>query len=100
MPRESALQASVIEYLRGRDTYVYNAGGSASSAKGTADLLVCYKGRFLALELKRPDGSYGETRQQAIRRGQVVKAGGASAVVASIGDVATVLRQIDGGINA
>jgi hypothetical protein len=95
VPRESALQAAVIEYLRGRDTYVYNAGGSASSAKGTADLLVCYRGRFVHLELKRPEGSYCETTVQQIRRRQVKNAGGVGTVVTSIEDVVVVLRQID-----
>jgi hypothetical protein len=96
MPRvESDIQTDIRMYLTGLGAYVYNAGGSASSAKGTADLLVCYRGRFLALELKRGEGSYGETRQQAIRRSQVAKAGGVSTVVTSIPEVAAVLRHID-----
>jgi hypothetical protein len=96
MPRvEASIQQDIIEYLRGQGAYVRNMPGTAITGKGTADLLVCYRGRFVAIEVKRPDGSYGETRQQAVRRRQVVKAEGVSVVVTCIGDVATALRQLD-----
>ena len=93
---ESSIQTDVIKYLRGRGCYVYNVPGSASSAKGTSDLLVCYKGLFVAIELKRPDGDYGETVSQRIRRKQVTKADGTAEVVTSIADVATLLHSLRG----
>jgi len=93
---ESAIQTAIIGYLRGQGAYVYNAPGSASSAKGTPDILACVKGRFVALEIKKPDDSYGETKPQAIRARQVRKAQGIAAVVTSIDDVAALLRSMEG----
>lgn len=93
---ESAIQRDIIAYLRGLDsTYVVNFGGSASSAKGTPDILACHHGRFYAFEVKRPDGSYGTTRPQEIRIAQIRRAGGTAEVVTSIADVAALLRQED-----
>ncbi|MBW2595129.1 MAG: hypothetical protein JRC93_04005 [Deltaproteobacteria bacterium] len=89
---ESAIQKDIIAYLRGLDdTYVLNIGGSASTAKGTPDLIVCHKSRFYAFEIKRPDSSYGLTKPQQIRMGQIANAGGKSAMVKSVGDVIAAL---------
>ena len=54
--KESAFQAKVIRYFRDRGAYVLNVAGGTQIPKGTPDLLVCYKGRFLALELKTDTG--------------------------------------------
>lgn len=95
---ESSIQSRIVRYLRGLDrTYVLNIGGGASTAKGTSDLIICYRGRFIALEVKRPDGSYGLTKPQAIRLKSIGNAGGVGAVVTSVEDVATLLTQLNGG---
>jgi len=97
MPRlESTIQSVIVQYLRGRDdTYVVNVGGGASTARGTSDLLVCYKGRFVALEVKRPDGSYGLTKPQAMRQEQIRRVDGIAEVVTSLADVTTLLASLD-----
>lgn len=93
---ESVIQRSIIAYLRGLDhTYVLNIGGGASTAKGTPDILVCHRGRFIALEVKRPDGSYGVTSPQQIRIRQIRAAQGTAEVVTSIRDVAAVLAGLE-----
>lgn len=93
---ESDIQTQIIEYLRGRgDCYVVNFGGSASSAKGTPDLLVCFQGRFLGLEVKKPTDSYGVTVPQTIRMNQIRKAGGIGEAVTGIGDVARLLTSLE-----
>lgn len=95
---ESKIQRDIIQYLRTIDkVYCTNNGGSASSAKGTSDLTVCYEGRYLSLEVKRPDGSYGVTEPQKIRLRQVRRAEGIAEVVTSIADVAALLYRIDNG---
>ena len=93
---ESVIQRHIIQFLRGLDdAYVLNVGGGASTAKGTSDLIVCYRGRFLALEVKRPDGDYGLTKPQAMRLAAVRKAGGVGTVVTSIQDLVDLLSDID-----
>jgi hypothetical protein len=93
---ESLIQSDILRYLRGLDkTYVVNMGGSASAPKGTPDILVCHRGRFVAFEVKRPDGSYGLTTPQRIRLKQIELAEGTGAVVTSVMDVIAVLAKIE-----
>ena len=92
---EKALQTQIIEYLRGCGAYVYNAGGSASAAKGTPDLLVCYRGRFIGLEVKKPKDSYGVTKPQQMRIAQIRGADGLAGVVTSIDEVREGVAAID-----
>ena len=95
---ESAIQTDIVRYLRGRgDTYVLNYGGSASGAKGTPDLIVCHRGLFYGLEVKKPHGSYGLTSPQRMRLRQIRKAGGVGAVVTSVADVVRLLDRIEEG---
>lgn len=89
---ESDIKPDILAYLNGQDeTYAVKFPGSASGAKGTPDVLVCHRGRFIALEIKRPDGSYGVTKPQEIRMRQIRQAGGTAEAVASVSDVIALL---------
>ena len=91
---ESAIQRDIILYLRGLGAYVVNYGGSASGAKGTPDLLVCYKGRFIGIEVKRPDSNYTLTTAQQIRLMQIARAGGIGLGVESLQDVVDLIKSL------
>lgn len=95
MPVESDIQRDIIAFLRGLDkTYEFNVGGGASTAKGTPDLLVCHRGRFVALEIKRDEETYGVTPTQAINMRRIRKAEGIAESVTSIADVAALLKEV------
>ena len=51
---ESALQREIHEYTEKRGGYVVNQWGTALSGSGVPDILVCYRGRFIAWECKHP----------------------------------------------
>jgi len=82
MPREASLQRKVIKYLRERGAYVFKVVGSPMQQRGTPDLLVSYRGRFIAIELKVP----GEepTRLQEYELAKVRESGGVAAVIESM----------------
>ncbi len=93
---EHDIQTRIIQYLRGREyTYVLNVGGSASTAKGTPDLIVCYRGMFVGFEIKRDESIYSATEAQKIRLRQIKAAGGYGFLVESILDVAKSLDRVD-----
>ena len=93
---ESAIQRDIILYLRGLEAaYVLNYGGSASGTKGTPDLLVCYKGCFIGIEVKRPDSNYTLTTAQQIRLGQIIRAGGIGLGVESLQDVVDLIKSLE-----
>lgn len=91
MPTENAIKAAVVQRLKAEGAYVFKVHGSAMVEAGTPDLLVCYAGRFVGMELKQK-GSY-PTRIQRARMRQIEEAGGVAGVVRSAGDALALLRR-------
>ena len=60
--------------------------------KGISDLIVCYKGRFIALEVKTSKGKLSEPQAEFLA--EVVAKGGIGEVVRSIDDVERVIREL------
>lgn len=59
---------------------------------GTPDLLVCYLGRFLAVEVKTPRGV--ASTEQLAAQGDILAAGGRAIITSSVDDVAAVMDSI------
>ena len=103
-PKESAVQKSILRYLtlRGALPVRVNSGAAKADDRfvrfngspGCSDILACYRGRFLALEVKR-DGKGKPTDLQSSFIGEVVRAGGVALVVWEVGQVARLLDEID-----
>jgi Holliday junction resolvase len=74
MPKESQLQSNCIKYLKEKDIYHVNVHGSGWTGKGTPDLLICHKGKFVAVELKV--GNNDLQADQIVRRNRILKSGG------------------------
>lgn len=107
VPSEAAVQAAVIDYLLLRGAVLVRVnGGMMPTAAGRrvrfnvakcpgrtgatcSDILACWRGRFLALEVKRPGGR--ATAGQGEFLSAVREAGGLAAVVDSVRDVERLL---------
>lgn len=93
-PREEAKVKAIVAFLKTRNAWVVKTTGI--SLIGCPDLLVCYKGYFLGLEVKREhDGRYGVTPRQALEGKRIVNAGGGWAVVVEVDEVKEWLDMID-----
>lgn len=90
---ETALQRRIQTYIRTRGGYVHKNWGNMTSAPGIADLTVCYKGIYLALEVK--EGNNTPSKEQGIHCRAVQKAGGKTAVVWNIKEVSVLLDLLD-----
>ena len=90
MPRESTLQNKVIHYLESIGAYVFNVPGTGLERKGTPDLLVCYHGKFIALEVKMSGGK--PTKLQEYELAKVRKAGGVAKVIHSMEELEVLLN--------
>ena len=66
MVKESVIQRQIINHLRGMGAWVFNVHGSPYQQVGTPDLLVGYKGRFYAMEVKRPGGVLSPVQAKVI----------------------------------
>ncbi len=61
-----------------------------ANVPGCADLTGCYRGRFVAIEVKTPNGR--QSRPQRLFQAAVVRAGGIYVIATSPADVMAVLQ--------
>lgn len=97
MPRqpEGKLVAKIRDLLRERGARAFKIQGGDETFQevGIPDLLVCYKGRFVGLEVKMPGGTLS-AKQKAVLD-EIADAGGIAAVVTTVGQVSHLLGKID-----
>lgn len=92
MNPETAVQNAIVKELNKRHILNWRISG-ASNMAGFPDLLVCYRGIFVALEVKT---DYGEpTRQQELVMDKINTAGGYARIVRTVGNVRELLDDID-----
>lgn len=87
-PLEKTIVATITKQLRARGVWVLKTVGGHGRT-GLPDLLLCFDGRFVAIEVKRP-GAKVTARQDAELR-KIRQAGGLAAVVTSWEDVMQIL---------
>ena len=89
-PSEKSIVDAITKYLRIKGAYVVKQHGSQYGRAGVPDLLVCYKGRFFAFEVKKPEGTV--SMLQKIEIGRVQDAGGIACVVYGVEQVKGILN--------
>jgi hypothetical protein len=83
---EAALIQKIRKYLATvPECFFWKEHGGQYGTAGIPDLIVCYKGKFIALEAKV--GKNQPTRLQAATIKQIRNAGGVAVVVRSLEDV-------------
>lgn len=82
--REKAVRRAVAAYLKTIGALVIPYFPGMMGNAGTSDLLVCWRGRFVAIEVKRPGGVI--TALQAAFLKDVQAAGGWGLVAHSVDD--------------
>jgi hypothetical protein len=91
-PSEAAIQTRIVEYLN-RLPRSWACKFPGVLRRGVPDMLVCYRGQFLALEIKRP-GQEPTALQRAVI-GQIHGAGGVAEIVHGLDEVRQILLEID-----
>jgi len=92
---EASITAAIVRYLRKVPGcwHVKIYGGTSMQRAGLPDLIVCYRGRFFALEVKSPAGRTTKLQQHTIR--EIVRAGGVAAIVRSVEEARIILENYD-----
>ena len=93
---ETIIQDAIIKYLNDNRILHWRMSG-ASNMAGFPDLMVCYKGRFVAFEIKTADGK--ATFQQHNVITEIIWNGGYAFIVRSVDDVKLMLQRVDERIN-
>ena len=86
---ETRLKAAITRALRERGAWVYKVHGGPLGSAGVPDLLVCYKGRFVAVEVKIPSGRVSPRQRLVIR--EIVAAGGEAIVAWSVAEALAII---------
>jgi len=94
---EKEVQAKITKWLAKRDG-VWFTKSVLMNSNGVPDLLICYRGVFIALEVKRPVGGRLSALQK-IQIEAIEKAGGVARVVRSLDEVKEIINKIDDDIN-
>lgn len=90
--REKSIENKIKTYLRSKGAYCVKYHGNQFSQVGVPDLLVCYKGRFIGIEIKNETGKTSPLQDVNIHN--IKRAGGISFVARSVEDVSFVIDHI------
>lgn len=93
MQPEYRIAQKMKKLIRSRGGWCVKIHGSPYQDRGTPDILACYKGRFIAIEVKTSRG-VPEPEQLAAQK-QILKAGGKSIITHKVEGVKGVLDAID-----
>ena len=89
---ESILKRQIKDYITSIGGFWSAVKGGAHSKTGDPDLIVCYKGRFIAIEGKTDVGVQSEW--QKVRQEEIVNAGGIYILARSLDEVKERLGEI------
>ena len=93
MQPEYRIVQNIKKLIRARGGWAVKIHGGPYQDAGTPDLIACYKGRFIAIEVKTARG-VASPEQKVVQRA-ITGAGGYALITHLIGDVADVLDDID-----
>jgi len=92
---ETRIQQNIQKAVRKRGGYVIKIHGSPMMPVGTPDLLACYRGCFVAMEVKTPETRDNVSPVQRLRLKEIKQAGGGAYVVWTVAQANKVLDLID-----
>lgn len=90
---ESRLQRQIQIAVKDRGAFVFKVHGSEYMMAGLPDLVISYRGLFIGMEVKMPEGRQSE-RQLYVGR-QIKDSGGMYRVVRSVRDALRMLDECD-----
>ena len=90
--KEAQLIQNIRKYLTTLpECFFWKEHGGQYGTAGIPDIIVCYRGRFIALEAKV--GKNQPTRLQAATIDQIKRAGGIACVVRSVDEIKEILNN-------
>ena len=89
---EQQIQNKIIKYLK---TISYVVKIISATKAGVLDVIVCYKGRFIAFEVKTPDTKDDTSDLQEYNIREIVKNGGLAFVVWEMNQVKEIIKGLE-----
>ena len=97
MKNESQLVSQIKNYLKTKGAYCEKIFGGGFQSAGIPDIIACYRGYFVAIEVKSPTGKGRASDIQKLKIKAIRDAGGVAFITDNIEDVERVLKFIDDG---
>ena len=97
MKNESQLVSQIKNYLKSKGAYCEKIFGGGFQSAGIPDIIACYRGYFVAIEVKSPTGKGRASDIQKLKIRAIRDAGGVAFITDNIEDVERVLNFIDNG---
>lgn len=86
------MKKAIKEYLNGVGAFWSMIPGGAYAKTGDPDMIVCYMGRYIAVEAKTPEGV--QSQWQKLRQSQIEEAGGIYVLARSVEQVKEVIENV------
>ena len=93
MKSEQTIQSEILKYLKSVGAYTIKV--SAATKAGIPDIICCYKGRFIAIEVKRPEAKTNVSPLQVANITMIINAQGEAIVAWDKEMVKTFINNID-----
>ncbi len=91
--KESDIVKAILKYLKTvPDCFCWKEHGGMYGTAGIPDIICCYRGRFVAFEVKTEKGRTTALQESIINKMQ--KCGGKAAVVRSVDEVKSVIEEV------
>lgn len=92
MTSEQQIQTKIKSYLEDQGAYVIKV--IAASKKGVPDLVACYKGLFVAIEVKKPTTKNNVSKLQQYNLDKINKLGGIGLVAWSVEQIEELINEL------
>ena len=89
---ESKIQKEILTYLRKNEIF-HLRFQAQSNINGIPDIICCYKGLFIGLELKQEKGKATELQKKKLEA--INNAGGIGRIIKSLEEVKALFKEID-----
>lgn len=90
--KEKNIENKIKKYLKSKGAYYFKHHGNQFSQVGVPDIIVCYKGRFIGIEVKNETGKTSPL--QDINLKMINDNGGIGIVARKVEDVSKVIDNI------
>lgn len=89
---ENRAKAAIKKWLTSQGVYFFSAAAGPFSVHGVPDIIVCWHGAFVGIEVKAPGKEKNTTPNQRAHIGQINRSGGLAFVASSVQDVIAYLE--------
>jgi VRR-NUC domain. len=91
--KEKTITNQILKYLKSEpECFAFKEHGGIYGVSGIPDIICCYKGKFMAFEVKTPQGKLSKLQEITIKR--INEAGGMAVKVTSLREVKDALKGV------